>query len=311
MSDGSRISQEIGHSIDSAIANLAARQHGNVTRPQLQPLGLSDSVISRRVAAGRLHRVHAGVYAVGRPPTTDLERAAGAVLACGEDALLSHASALALWELAPRGWPSRVEVTGPGHRRPSGLIVHRCSTLTARDRKHRQRIPVTSPARTLLDCAVRLTAKTLTRAVNDALRRHLLRRWHLQELTSRCGGHPGAARLTPFAEVDHEPTRSPLEDEFLDFCRRYGLPVPKVNVMLGDFEVDALFEAERVIVELDSFTYHSSRDAFERDRMRDLSALRNGLVTVRITRERLERRPRQEADQLHEILRRRRSAPET
>jgi predicted transcriptional regulator of viral defense system len=95
--------------IDRAIGAIAERQHGCVTRAQLTSLGLNKDQITYRVKVGRLHRVHRGVYSVGRPPKTALERASGAVLACGPGAALSHRSALALWGLGP--WPWTIAVT--------------------------------------------------------------------------------------------------------------------------------------------------------------------------------------------------------
>jgi predicted transcriptional regulator of viral defense system len=83
--------------VDMAIAAIAAKQNGNITRRQLHGLGLSNSAIANRVATGRLHRVFRGVYAVGRRAITPQERAAAAVLACGPGAALSHSSAMALW----------------------------------------------------------------------------------------------------------------------------------------------------------------------------------------------------------------------
>ena len=102
------------------------------------------------------------------------------------------------------------------------------------------------------------------------------------------------------------PTRSPLEDKFLPFCERFGLPTPKINTSVNGYEADAYFEAERVIVELDGYEFHSDRRTFESDRERDVHALANGVVTVRITEERLDGAPEREAQRLHAILRARR-----
>ncbi len=254
-----------------------------MTRQQLVGLGLSERSIDHRGRKGALHRVHRGVYAVGRPATTALERASAAVLACGPDALLSHKSALALGNL--KGWPYRIEVTVPGDRRRPGITVHRCSTLTPRDVRRCRGLRVTTPARTLLDCAPRLTARALTRAVNDALRARLLKRGRLSELLRRCSTHPGAARLAPLAAEQGNATRSRsgFEDDFLAFCARYGLPRPLINPIVAGHEVDAYFPRERVIVECDGWSFHRDREAFERDRERDADALTHGIVTIRIT----------------------------
>jgi hypothetical protein len=295
--DNPRIGTEI------SIAGLADRQHGNVTRRQLLDLGLSDRAIAYRLGLGRLHRAHAGVYAVGRPPKTALERAAAAVLACGPGAALSHASALALLGFV-KHWPTLLDVTIPGDRRTKGICVHRSKSLQPRDLRTHQGIRVTSPARTLLDCAPALTNRALTRAVNEALLSKRLKRWHLAELLERSGSHPGARLLTPFLTHGDGPTRSEFEDSFVEFCERFGLPGPKVNTRVAGHEADAFFEAERLIVELDSYEYHSSRDAFARDRDRDADTLVAGCGTVRITWERLMGAPGKEAIRLQKILER-------
>ena len=166
--------------------------------------------------------MHPGVYSVGTPATTPLERAAAAVLACGSGAALSHSSALALWGLAKR-WAEPLHVTTSTDRRPSGLVVHRTTTLTHADIRTHLNIRSTSPARTLLDCAPTMAKRALTRAVNDALRSS-----YLSQRSSPTSAHrnptprheaPEAVPGTPTG-----PTRSQFEDAFLAFCVKYGLP---------------------------------------------------------------------------------------
>lgn len=297
---------QTSQTIDQALAALAARQHGNVTRRQLLALGLKADAISYRVEIGRLHRLHRGVYAVGKRAVTPLERAAAAVLACGPGALLSHASAMALWGFSKR-WDEPFEVTIAGQRRPGAVTVHRSQALARRDATRQLGIAVTSPARTLLDCTPRLSEKALTRVVNDALHSRYLHLSALAELLDRCGHHKGAGRLAPFVGTRHGPTRSELEDEFIAFCTRYGLPQPAINVKVGGYEVDAFYEAEQMIVELDGWEYHSSREAFELDRERDADAIAGGIPTLRITWERMRQAPRKEAARLHAILASRRA----
>jgi hypothetical protein len=300
----SHVGRPASHGANAAIAKLAARQHGNVTYDQLRGLDLSKNSIANRAKAGRLYRVHIGVYAVGRPPRTALEKASAAVLACGEGAALSHRSALALWGLTPN-WPSRLEVTVPCDRRPKGIKVHRARLAEGEIRSH-QGIKVTSLARTLLDCAPRLTDKALTRAVNDARRKHGLRLTQLADVADRHRNHPGSPRIRAFPTVRGGPTRSEWEDAFPAFCRRFGLPEPVMNTYVEGFEVDAVFVEEKLIVELDSWEFHSDRASFERDRDRDATTLAAGYGTVRITWERIHERPEAEAERLHQILRRRR-----
>jgi hypothetical protein len=226
------------------------------------------------------------VYGVGRPATTALERASAAVLACGERAALSHHAALALWGLAKWSWV--MEVTVPRRRRPSGVKVHTSGGLIGRDIRTHQGIRVTSPARTILDCAPGLTDKALTRAVNDGRRTVGLRPHHLADVIERFPNHPGARRLNPFVDAKGGPTRSEWEDAFPAFCKQFELPEPVMSTWVAGYEADALFPDEKIVIELDSWEFHSDRQAFESDRDRDVDRLVAGFVTVRITWERIE-----------------------
>jgi len=117
---------------------------------------------------------------------------------------------------------------------------------------------------------------------------------------------PGATKLKAIVEQPHGPTRSDFEDRFLAFARAYGLPAPLVNTHLNGREVDALFEAEKLIVELDGWEFHNDRTAFVDDRERDSAMLKRGYATMRVTWERLRDTPGREAARLHEILSERR-----
>src|SRR3954470_1025201 len=116
--------------LDGAVGSLAARQHGVVSRGQLRELGLADSAIGYRIASGRLHRVHRGVFAVGHRLLTARGRWSAAVLACGPGAVLSHASAAALWELRPSPAVSLdVTIRRTGRLTRPGIRIHRPRTL--------------------------------------------------------------------------------------------------------------------------------------------------------------------------------------
>jgi hypothetical protein len=283
---------------EAAIAQIAGRQHGYITRAQLLRIGLGAGAIKRRVESGRLIRVYAGVYAVGYIRRTPVARSCAAVLACGEKAMLSHASAASLWGFY-KHWDEPFEVTAPSIRRRGGIKVHRCRTLARRDITRQLGIRVTSPARTVLDNAPRLTGKGLSRFVNDALRSPYLHVPALADVLDRNPNHPGAKRVLPYVR---QPTNSPLEDDFVEFAKRYGLPTPTTNTHLLGYEIDVLYPRERVIVEVDSAMYHMDRDSFERDRKRDVIMLEAGIVTVRITDERMATEPQAEADRLLAIL---------
>jgi predicted transcriptional regulator of viral defense system len=292
----------VAASVDQKIAALARRQHGNVTREQLLSLRLGPAAVSYRVRTGRLHRAHAGVYAVGRPPSTALERASAAVLACGPGAALSHQSALTLWGLQSR-WQGPMHVILGTERRRPGIVTHQARGLTRRDIRTELGIRVTSPARTVLDCAPSLPDKRLTRIVNDGRRSGKLKLKELDDVRRRFPNHPGAQRLAELIDASTgAPTRSEFEDAFLEFCKRFALPRPQINTTVRGHEVDALFAAERVIVELDGWDYHQGRAAFEVDRLRDADALEFELVTLRLTWERMNGAPAREAERLRRIL---------
>jgi very-short-patch-repair endonuclease len=291
--------------IDKAITALAGRQHGYVSRPQLLKIGLTPKAIRWRIQTGWLIPVYAGVYAVGYVQRTPVARSAAAVLACGEKAALSHGSAASLWGFA-KHWDEPFEVTAPSIRVRDGIKVHRSRTLARRDITRQLGIPVTSPARTVLDNAPRLTGKSLSRFVNGARRTPYLHTADLADVLNRNPKHPGANRLRRF--VEDPTTNSPLEDDFVEFARRHGLPAPVTNTHLLGYEIDVLYPRERVIVEIDGRGYHSDRDSFERDRKRDAIMLAAGFVTVRITDERMNHEPEQEATRLLDILAARRKA---
>ena len=287
------------------VAAIAQGQQSNVTRQQLLDLGMGPGAIKHRVRSGLLYPSYPGVYSVGKPATTPLERAAAAVLAGGPHAILSHASAMTLWGFWKR-WDEPFEVTLiRGDRRPKGISTHRSKTLRPRDVTTQLDIPVTSPARTLYDMAPRLTAKARTRAVNDALHTPYLHQSHLEELLDR---HPNGHLMERFVTTRSGPSRSDWEDAFPAFCDRHDLPEPLMNVLFLGYIRDAYFPDYRLIVELDSWEYHKDRAAFESDRDRDADTLAADHATVRITWERMHATPAKEAARLHAIISHRRAA---
>ena len=248
-----------------------------VTRTQLLNAGFNAKAIAYRLRIGRLQRLHRGVYAVGHRPPSPHARAMAAVLACGPGAVLSHRSAAALWEIVPP-WRGPVEVIARSDHRRAGITTHRSTTLTRPDVTRHYGIPITTPARTLQDLARVLPGHSLTRAVNEARIRNLISN-------------------DPY---ETGPTRSRLEDEFLCFIENYDLPRPEVNQIVAGKEVDMLYRAERLIVELDSRTYHAH--TFEEDRERDAHLQSEGFITLRVTSQRLKQSPEREADRVRSLL---------
>jgi hypothetical protein len=275
--------------------------HRQITREQLVALGLSDQAIARREW---LCRVHQGVHSVGGPPRTGLEHAAAALLAGGAGAGLCHDSAMCLHRMWTR-WELPIHVAVPGDRRRNGIKIHRLHNLTEPDLVKRHGLKVTSPARTLLDMATRMTEKALARRVNEARRAGIVTLEDIADVVNRCPYHPGAKRLTPLLQLEGGPTRSEWEDAFPAFCSKYGLPVPVMSTRVAGYEADALWPQQRIVIELDSWEFHKDREQFESDRDRDVDRLVAGHVTVRVTWERIEHRSAREARRLHELVRQR------
>jgi very-short-patch-repair endonuclease len=272
---------------DRAIAEVAAQQYGVIARAQLAALGLGAGAIDHRLRSGRLHRLHRGVYAVGHAVLVPLAAEMAAVLACGPDTVLSHQSAAALWRLRPHD-PGEVHVTvlRSGAQSRPGLRVHRTRSLDAQDLRARRGIPVTSAPRTIIDLADTLSERDLARAIAEAEIRGLARRSDLLAAVDRAGnGRRGCARLARILGGGGGPTltRSEAEERLLALIADAKLPMPEVNVRVRGHEVDMLWRARRLVVEVDGYAFHSTRVAFERDRARDADLHAGGLGVLRVS----------------------------
>jgi very-short-patch-repair endonuclease len=269
---------------ERAIAALAERQYGVVSRRQLADLGLGRGAVDHRLRLGRLHPLYRGVYAVGQRKLPREARWIAAVLALGTDAVLSHRPAGAHWEIAR--WSGICEVTTPrktGSRR--GVRVHHAQLLPDEVTIHHG-IPVTTVPRTLFDLAAVLPERQLERALNEA---EVLRRWDELSLDRLLHRYPRRKGSRAIRAVLHKRrqsatvTRSELEERFLALIDRVGLPRPEINVPIEGFEVDAVWRDARLVVELDGRSTHATVEAFERDRDRDRILQVAGWRPIRVT----------------------------
>ena len=273
-----------------AIHDLAAAQHGVVARRQLLALGLGEDAVDHRLSSGRLRRLERGVYALGHRELRREGRVLAVVLAVGDDAVLSHRSAAALWGLRPWGG-SFIEMTAPGRsgvvKRP-GRILHRSLVLPRAERTVERSVPVTTVPRTLLDLAAVVPAHHLRRAVERAVQAEL---FDLHEVAAVLDAHPRRAGhrslttlLADFREHGETTTRSALEARLLQLCLDADLPRPQVNRFDGTYESDFRWPDHRLVVEVDSWTFHGrTRRAFDGDRARDRALLRDGWRVARFT----------------------------
>lgn len=279
--------------LEEQIEALATRQHGVVTRAQMLELRLSGSAVGRRLKSGRLRPLHLGVYRLaplGSERTTEM----AAVLAGGPKAVLSHTNALHVWGLLRIDPPRPVHVTvgGGGRSRRPGIVFHRTSALAQDERSQVDRIPVTSPARTIVDAAAILGTRAIEQAIGAAEREGLLSERELSTLPDRYAHRPGLPVLRALLgkRTEREFTRSEAERRFLELIRAGGLPNPHTNVSVGPYELDLLWPQEGVAVEIDSWAYHSSRSHFEGDRRKDNWLRARGIEVIRVSWRHITRR---------------------
>jgi Transcriptional regulator, AbiEi antitoxin len=287
------------------LAELAEGQHGVVSIRQLETrLGYSRNAVQREVAAGRLHRLHRGVYAVGHRRLSPCGRCLAAVLACGPAALLSHGSAAWLWGISRYG-PEPLAVTAPQPRKPRPPIrLHRSTLLTEADRALEENIPVTALPRTLLDCAGECRFSQLQHmlARSEELKQFDLE--PVEALLERSRGHAGRGSLRRaialYAPVPF--TRSGFERRFLAAVLKSGLPRPATNFVEAGFELDVYWPEHRFAVELDTYATHGTNAAFERDHLRDEDLMLAGIEMVRVTDVRFHREPKAVLERVATLL---------
>jgi very-short-patch-repair endonuclease len=302
-----------------AIAELAARQHGVVSAAQLYSLGLSEDQVRTRVQSGWLHRLHRGVYAVGRAMLPVEGHWMAAVLACGRAAVLSHTSAAQLWAIRKRPrheHPAGEGATlrGPVHisvpddagrmKRP-GVIVHRVAALLPGECTIQRGIPVTRTSRTIFDLATQLPRRQLERAADEADRLGLCTEEDLDEIVRLHAAQPGTGALRQLLEehrAGSTATRNDFEERFLALCRKHRLPQPDVNVPLLDFVVDFVWREASLVVEVDGRRTHATRRAFQADRDRDGRLAVAGYRVVRFTWWDVTRRPAVVADRVRRLI---------
>ena len=269
---------------DGIIFEIAAAQHGVVTRRQLLERGLSRHVVEHRVRTAQLRAVHAGVYLVG-PVTSARAREMAAVLAC-EGAVVSHRSVAPLWRLTtPQHADEPVEMTHPARQaRRRGIRLYR-SSLSPDETTVIDGVPVTSVARTLLDLSRVMSPRELERALAFAEREYPACREQLMSLLNRHAWRSGVRRLRDMlaSSTGAAFTRSEAEERLLGLIRAGGLPEPRTNVSVHGYEVDCYFQHARLIVEVDGYAWHGSPRAFVRDRKRDSALAAAGIQVLRLS----------------------------
>jgi len=267
--------------VDRRIGVLAAEHDAVVTFAQLRALGLTRGAIASRRNRGLLHPCHVGVYRWG-PLESPATRVRAAVLACGAQALASHHAAIALYGLRPLPDGPIDVTTIERHVAPRGVRSHKTRALDTADRRMLRGVPVTSPARALLEVAGELTPRELANAVEQAQIKRLVTKAELSAAIDRSPRRRGARALRALAE-DSAFTRSRAERKLVALLRAARLPEPVFNAHAEGWEVDVLWQRERVVLEFDSYGFHATRAAFERDRRKTSDLTRGCYLVLRTT----------------------------
>jgi very-short-patch-repair endonuclease len=280
-------------------AELAATQHGVVSRDQLRGLGFSKKAIDHAVLVGHLHRIFRGALALGHPGVGWRGEMLAAVLASGEGSVVSHGTAaylLGLWERKPR----LIDVIAPveAGRKIPGIRRRHTPPPLPRDRRLHDGIPCTSPSRTIVDVAGAVGEMSLRRTIEQAAVRRVL---DVVEIDAILAGprRRGSRRLRAVLQdwrryAPGLPLRSVMEAKLLSLLSQYGLPAPESNAKLRigreTFEVDFFWRRERLAVETDGGRFHDNPEAEKRDQHRNRRLPEAGYRIWRLTWDDLEQR---------------------
>lgn len=280
--------------IDARIHAAAARQHELITTSQLLEIGLTSGAITKRVRTKRLRRLHQGVYTTSHGALTPLARYLAAARAGGQGAIVSYRAAAEVWEM------SRFDVMRPSilvphrHRPITGVDVHHTGTLRWQDSVIHRHVPVSAPARTMLDLGDELTRYQLANVMHMAAFRRLLNDRRVEEMVAVGRGRHACTVLAEALALHRRGsigTRSAAEDRYLELVadarlRAPRVPEPRVNervhVVGRSIEVDFHWPALRRIVEVDGVHHRRPANRLD-DAGRDALLHAAGWLVVRVS----------------------------
>lgn len=284
----------------------AAAQHGVLTRSQLVAFGLSQDAIKHRVARGKLHRLHRGVYAVGRPQLDRNGRRTAALLACAPGAALSHSAGAEFWRFGPRAPELEVSICPPRAIKHPGLRIHRTTTLTAPEIRTVEGIAVTDPLRTLVDLAPRWKHQRIDDAIERISQINLRSPPQLLDQLDQRAPIPGSGIVREvLTRWTISLTDTQLERRVLPIAKRAGLPEPLSQQWVNGHRVDFYWPELRLVVEADSLRYHRTAARQTADAKRDQAHVAAGLTPLRFSHAQITYEPDSVERALREFARRR------
>jgi very-short-patch-repair endonuclease len=287
------VPEQVRGSGDEEVARIAERQKGFVHREQLLAAAIGRGAITHRIRNKRLHAYYRDVYLVGRPRPEPLGLAMAAVLHFRGHAVVSHRTAGQMWGmLEPSAGLCTLTVVGRDLRSRRGLELHRVTAISPADLRRRHGLPVTSPARVLVELAGAVTELELENALAECRSQRLASDQQIKDAIARAAHHRGVAKLRELlASGAPALTRSGGERLLQGLIRAAQLPRPIANARACGHMVDLLWPEQRLIVELDGWETHRDRASFERDRLRDQRLVAAGYRVIRITVRQLQSEP--------------------
>ena len=263
------------------VEDYLRRQDGVITLTQTRHAGLSDFAVRRRVQSGRWRRCGPGVYFADDRPFTAAARIRAAVWARGDHAAASGLSAA--WWLGLMGAPpSVVEVTVPrnSHGRAAPGCRVRRRDLDRRDVVEHRGLRVTALPLTVLEAAARTAGGA--QIMDLALQRRVVlgELWQTQFRNVGRYGSPAARRLLTTAASG---ARSEAERLVVALLRGSGITGWTANFPVGPYVADFAFPAQKVIIEVDGWAFHSDQEAFQKDRKRQNKLALMGWQVLRFT----------------------------
>lgn len=278
------------------LAGLAARQHGIVSRRQLEALGFTVRQIDGLVHGEWLHPVHAGVYHVGHPAPSRLASHLAAAVGIGQVTGISHRPGMMLRGIVTDdGGPIHLTSATTSGGRRDGVIVHESRRLTAAELTRVQGVPALGLERTLVDVAGSCSPAEFARVFNALDGRCLVDPLLLARQLRRGRTGSAAVRARLEAYTEQLPTESELEALFVERIVEAGalpLPVPQSSPFpRRALRVDFAWPHAMVIVEIDGRAWHAIQAAWGEDHERDLALRLRGWRSLRYTYRQLTQTP--------------------
>lgn len=280
------------------VDTIARARHGLVTRRQLSAAGIANHQLGRLLQRGALLPVHATVFRVAGAPASYEQDLLAATLAADAGGVASHRAALALWDLLDGLQPVEITIRRAQSVRLPKAVVHRSRDLVDAHCTTRRHVPVTKPARTILDAGAVLPPATFATTVEQAITRRLVTVAGLRQVLEEVGGRGRNGTGVLRTYLDARPLGTKRADSVLEalmarLWQDHGVgPIEFQPTLVLEGRVlrpDFLLPLPKVIAEIDGLDCHQGRAALDHDLTRQNLLIRHGYAVLRFTSTHLQR----------------------